>query len=277
MYAGVRYGPEAWVRYSPPVFGVLLGALLPAQREGVATTLTKLNGPAPAWRRSLDIARVFANYGSCMTDAMLVAADRGYKAQVRASNGGRDFKASAAMERGVILATAHTAGWDLAGPMLKIRRDSEVLVVMERERDSGARSLHDRLRQRAGVRIVHAGDDPLSALPLLRHLRQRKGAVAMKFDRTAPGMRARSVRFLGEPWQIPQGIFTLAAVSGAPILPVFTRRLGFMQYEYVTSPPISVSRRADDAELDATAQQLTSLLEDFVRANPGQWFRFSEP
>ena len=123
-------------------------------------------------------------------------------------------------------------------------------------------------------RCFMPGTTPLAALPLLKHLRNR-GVVAMKFDRTVPGMRCREATFLGQPWKLPAGILKLAAVSGAPILPVFTRRLGFLEYEFVTCEPFNVSRRADDDELDAAAQRLASLLENFVRHNPGHWFRFS--
>jgi KDO2-lipid IV(A) lauroyltransferase len=89
-------------------------------------------------------------------------------------------------------------------------------------------------------------------------------------------MRCRSVRFLNEPWQIPEGMFHVAALAQAPILPVFTRRLGFLRYEYVTGDPMFLPRRPTAAQLDDAAQTLASLLESFARNNPTQWFRFSD-
>jgi KDO2-lipid IV(A) lauroyltransferase len=87
-------------------------------------------------------------------------------------------------------------------------------------------------------------------------------------------MRSRTVRFFGEPWQVPEGPLTLAAVSGAPILPVFTRRLGFMHYEAIVAPPIRLPRRPSPAELDGAAEQLMNAMADFVRNHPTQWFHF---
>jgi KDO2-lipid IV(A) lauroyltransferase len=276
MLAGIHHGPTAWLRYSPPVFGVAFGALLRQKRRSAERTLRQLTGPQPRWRRMGEVAKVFSTYASCMTDAMLLGAERGYKPMVRSANQGAHFKQCQELGHGIILATAHTAGWDVAGPLLSTLQSNEIIVVMERERDARARRLSDQVRERAGVRIVHAGDDPLAALPLLRHLR-RGGIVAMKFDRTVPGMRCRDVHFLGESSKIPEGILKLAALSGAPILPVFTKRLGFLEYEYVTAEPMRLPRRPSEAELDATAQGLATELERFARGNPEQWFRFAEP
>jgi lauroyl/myristoyl acyltransferase len=276
LSAGVNHGPDALIRYSPPVFGLVFGAVLGDKRRAVEATLRRLKGRQSTFERLSDVAGVFSNYACCLTDAFLVAAGRGYEARARSANESLHFRQSEQQGRGVILATAHTAGWDVAGHLLATLDSKEVIIVMEPERDRQAMHLHDSARSRAGIRIAHVGSDPLAALPLLTHLRRKKGVVAMKIDRTVPGMRCRSVRFLDGPWKIPEGIFTLAATSGAPILPVFTRRLGFMEYEFVTAPPLSISRRPSDAELDEAAQRLATLLEQFARANPHQWFRFSE-
>lgn len=280
LWAGVQYGPDAFVRYSPPAIGLGFWAALGPSRARVLENLRLVRGGDPASRTDhpLEAARdvvtsgkVFANFASCLADTFLVASRRGYVAKVHSANEGADFFRAEAEGRGIILATAHTAGWDVAGPMLTSLQSAEIVVVMGREEDARARALHDRARENAGVRVVHAGDDPLAALPLLAHLR-KKGIVAMKMDRTVPGMRCRDVSFFGRPWRIPEGILTLAAVSGAPILPVFTRRLGFLEYEYISSEALHLPRRPSPAQLDEVAQTLANRLSGFVRANPDQWF-----
>jgi KDO2-lipid IV(A) lauroyltransferase len=67
---------------------------------------------------------------------------------------------------------------------------------------------------------------------------------------------------------------SLAALTGAPIVPVFTRRLGFLEYELINHPPIHLPRRPSPAELDAAAQSLAGALESFVRMHPTHWVRF---
>jgi KDO2-lipid IV(A) lauroyltransferase len=144
---------------------------------------------------------------------------------------------------------------------------------MAPEPDAEARARHDRYREASGVKIVHVGDDPLASVPILGHLR-RGGIVALKFDRVSPGMRTRSVDLFGEPWRMPEGPFRLAALSGAPLVPVLTRRLGFMDYEVTSYPAIQLSRRSSEAQRQAAAQRLADTLEGFIREHPTQWFPF---
>ncbi|MBI4700989.1 MAG: lysophospholipid acyltransferase family protein [Deltaproteobacteria bacterium] len=262
------------MRYSPPLFGLAWGAVLAAQRRAALATLRLVLGPRRRVDELRDLAAIFAKYAGCMTDALLLGSGRGYRIRSRVV-GGHHWQACQPMGHGLVMAAAHTAGWDIGGPALASLQDRPVMVVMEQEHDAQARALHDAARHRAGVQVLHAGTDPLAALPLLHHLRRRQGVVAMKFDRLAPGMRARHAVLFGQPWRVPEGILRLGAVTQAPILPVFTRRLGFLDYQIIASPPILLPRRPDEAELDAAAQRLASLLERFARAYPTDWFRFA--
>jgi KDO2-lipid IV(A) lauroyltransferase len=96
----------------------------------------------------------------------------------------------------------------------------------------------------------------------------------MQIDRVPPGIRSRPVTFLGGEGRAPEGPLMLAALTGAPVLPVFTRRRGFMRYEAVVSPPIRIGRRPSDHDLDIGAQQMMAAMERFIREHPTQWFHF---
>ncbi|EYF01501.1 lysophospholipid acyltransferase family protein [Chondromyces apiculatus] len=274
LLAGVHHGPDFWVRYSPPAIGALFAALLPDKRRLVERNLQRILGPRPPATALRDATAVFSTYASCLTEALLLASGRGYTLQSRAF-GAEHYHAAAAPRRGVILATAHTGGWDLAGQILRDLHPADVVVVMQRERDPAARALQDEARARAGITVVHAGDDPLDALPLLAHLR-RGAVVALQIDRAPPLIRAREVSLFGAPFRCPEGPLTLAALSGAPIFPVFTRRLGFLHYEAVASPPIWLPRRPTEAQRDAAATTMVAAMETFLRDNPTQWFHFVE-
>ncbi|KYF99987.1 hypothetical protein BE20_57330 [Sorangium cellulosum] len=261
------------MRHSPPVFGVLFAAALPELRRRVEENLRRVRGPRSRVADVLDSAAVFATYGSCITEALLLASGRGYTVE-RRSRGVEHYHACAAAGRGVLIVTAHTGGWDIAGQILGVVHPGGVMLAMQRERDAEARAIQDAARQRDGVQVVHIGDGPLDALPLLKHL-QRGGVVAMQLDRVPPGMRSREVTFLGARWRAPEGPIALAALSGAPILPVFTHRLGFLEYEAVVAPPIWLPRRPTEEERDRAAAEMMAAMERFVRAHPTQWFHFT--
>lgn len=274
MMAGILHGPDRFVRYSPPFVGLLVGATLPEARRRVQASLRRVLGPRSKVQEMIDVGAVFSNYATCLTEAVLLGSGRGARLIPR-SRGAEYYRECTAEGRGVIIATAHTGGWEVAGPVLSGVHKTDVVIVMRRERDERAQALQDAARERAGVRVVHIGDNALDALPLLRHL--RTGAVvAMQIDRSYPGMRTRPVEIFGGTWQAPEGPLTLAALSGAPILPIFMRRIGHMEYEAQVDPPIRLPRRPTEAHYDEAAQRMMGAMERFVTANPTQWFHFAE-
>jgi len=148
------------------------------------------------------------------------------------------------------------------------------MMVMQRERDASARELSDSGRlAHGGLDIVHVGEDPLASLPLLRQLRAG-GVVAMQVDRVPRGMSARRVTLFGRPGAVPEGPLRLAQLTGAPIVPVFSARSGHRRYAVYVRDPVTVSRHADDNEIDTAAQRLADALGEFVSAHPTQWFPF---
>jgi KDO2-lipid IV(A) lauroyltransferase len=174
---------------------------------------------------------------------------------------------------GVLLVTAHTAGWEVVGPLLARDRLVDLMIVEAAEHDAKASAIQDEARQASGMRVAHAGSDPLAALPLVKHLRGG-GAVALQLDRAPRGAKAREVALFGRPARIPEGPLRLAALTGAPLVPVFAGRLGHRRYEVITCAPIRLARTAGSSEFDAAAQELAGRLEAFVRERPTQWFHF---
>lgn len=271
---GARSAPAWFVRWAPPVVGVAVAVASPAPRRRIAVQLQRARGSVGKVRGAVDVARTFANFASCLTEVLSTGSKNGRapKATVHLERGAKDVLAAGGP---VILATAHTAGWEGMGSLLALERASPVLVVMQRERDATARELSDSMRRaQGGLRIVHVGADPLASLPLLRHLREG-GAVALQIDRVPPGMTARAVTLFGRPDAIPEGPLRLAQLTGAPIVPVFSARTGHRRYEIHICDAVTVARHADDAVLGAAAQRLADALGAFVSAHPTQWFPFS--
>lgn len=272
IHAGVERGPEAFVRHSPALFGLVVGALLPRQRRAIERNLRRMLGPRARAKEQADVAKVFVNFACCLTETFIASSNRREQLVGRCLNDDR-YMGARAEGKGVIIATAHIGGWQAAGPILRSVHPDDVLIVMLRERDGRAQAVQDGLRDRAGMRVAHIGTSPLDALPLLAHLRKR-GVLAVQIDRVPEGMRGREVKLFGGPWWLPEGPLVLSALSGAPVVPVFTRRLGFMQYEVHIGVPLHLPRRPTSTELDTAAQGIATEMESFLRANPTQWFHF---
>jgi lauroyl/myristoyl acyltransferase len=266
---GSQKGPWWFKRYSPPLIGLVICGLMPERRRAIAENLRRVRGPRGPVQDAADVARTFATYAACLSEVLGGLTEES-GALVR---GELHIEDALTYGRGVILVTAHTAGWEATGVLLARDKSVDVMIVETPEADAGARAIQDQARRISGVQVVHVGDDPLSALPLVRHLRGN-GAVAMQVDRVPEGVRGRTVSLFGEPALIPEGPLRLAALTGAPIVPVFVARSSYRRYEVFCSPAVRVDRHAGPADLDVAAQELATRLEAFVRERPTQWFHF---
>lgn len=271
---GSSRGPEWFVRFCPPVLGLVACAVATAPRRHVLGNLRRVCGPRSATREAVDVARTFTTYASCLAEILGAGSKRGRLPEALVW-GEPHFQDAAGDGRGVIIATAHTAGWETVGPLLARDHVLDVMIVEQAERDVASRAIQDGAREAHGLRVAHAGGDPLAALPLVRHLRER-GVVALQIDRVPEGFRSREVTLFGSPARVPEGPLRLSMLTGAPLLPVFAARSGHRRYELVVGAPLRVPRRATEGELGDYAQTLADALQEFVRAHPTQWFHFRE-
>lgn len=267
---GAVHGPDAFVRYSPPLIGVGWALALPGFRKRVADAL-RLSGSKGT---PDEVARVFAKYALSLTESFAVGSGRNERMRAKII-GDASFQAARALGRGVIVATAHTSGWYAAGPILGSVYEDEVLVVMQHERDSAAENVQQGARDKLGLKVVHVGTDPLAAVPLLSHLR-RGGIVALQADRVPPGQRGVEVSLAGAPFAVPEGPLQLSAASGAPIVVVLGRRVGFLDYEVEVKDKLTLPRRPSREEIVRAAGQIARELEAFVLAHPTDWFHFRQ-
>jgi phosphatidylinositol dimannoside acyltransferase len=258
------------VRVAPPVVGLAICAVATERRRAIASNLRRIRGAQGPLRETADVVRTFATYASCLAEVL--GADRG-RLPDAVVHGAAHVRDALAAERGLLVVTAHTAGWETIGRLLARDLGRRVMVVEAAEGDAAASAIQDDARRAQGLLVTHVGDDPVAALGLLRHLRER-GVVALQVDRVPRAMRARGVTMFGEASRVPEGPLRLAALTGAPIVPIFAARTGHRRYEIIVYPPIRLARSAGDSELDAAAQGLAAAIQEFVRARPTQWFHF---
>ena len=225
-------------------------------------------------RDTIDVAQTFATYASCLAETLGAGSTRG-RLPDAVIWGEPNLQDALGGGHGVLLATAHTAGWEAVGPLLSRDKALRVMIAEKAEPNLAARAIQDEARKAHGLLVAHVGDDPLSALPLARHLREG-GVVALQIDRVPDGLRSRAVTMFGAPARVPEGPLRLAMLTGAPVVPVFAARTGHRRYEIVVHAPIYLGRTAAVAELDAAAQGLADAMQGFVRAHPTQWFHFRE-
>jgi KDO2-lipid IV(A) lauroyltransferase len=272
-YAGARFGPRFVVEHSPKFFGTAFALALPETRLRVLRNLRRVKGQRDFVSEQRDVVKTFTSYAACFAESLGIERRDALETEL-VVHGEEHLKAALAANKGLILATGHIGPWDSAARLLARNFSADVVVVMLAEPDERARQLQDSVRERTGVRVLHVGEHPLDSLPLLRHVRSG-GVLAIQLDRGAPGGRSLDVEMFGGPEQLPEGPFRLAALSGAPILPIFAHRAGYYRYEFSVEAPILVPRAASAPELGMAAAAAARCIESFILRHPTEWFHFA--
>jgi phosphatidylinositol dimannoside acyltransferase len=268
---GALEGPRGLLRWGPKPIGAAFGLALPDVRQRVVRNLRMVCGGRGALREQVEAVQTLANYAACFAEAMATnRKDTVPSVRVR----GEERLRQALARGGVVLVTAHVGPWELTAQLLRSHLTANVVLVMEPEPNPEARALQDRWRSERGLRVLHVGEHPTDALPLMAHLKSG-GVAAMQMDRVPPSGRVLPVSLFETQWQVPEGPFRLAALSGAAVVPVFARRNGFFDYELTVAEAIVVPRRPSAAELLTAAQTAADAMQESIRRAPTQWFHFT--
>jgi lauroyl/myristoyl acyltransferase len=269
---GAARAPKPFIRYVPVAAALLFTVALPSVRRMVRRNLRRLRGPRSLFEEQRDMVKTFVHFAACLTEGLTIASNRSCEVESTVE-GVEHLERELGRGRGVVCVTAHTGAWEISGPLLRRALGIDVVIAMGKEANVRSRILQDSLRARSGVRVVHVDDDRFAALDLLQHLR-RGALVGLQLDRLSPGMRGIEVEFLDGKAEVPSGPFELAKRSGAAIVPIFTRRIGYFRYAVEVSPAIHLARQASAAELAAAAQACASAMGLFLRNHPTHWFHF---
>lgn len=269
-WLGAARGPLWFLRYSPTVFGWGAAALSKDARDKVIDNLHRIRGPASGWRDTLDTLETFASFAGALAES-LASGSKNDRPIIPTVEGATHVESL--VGRPFIIGTMHSGGWDVLGALLTGDLAVDVMTVMAHEENPEAERLHDDVRSKMKIRVVHVGTSALDALPLLGHLR-RGGVVAMQLDRTPPGMRSIPVKLFDVDDALPEGPFHLARVARVPIIPIFCARLGFRRYRIVVHPPVHVQRDDSPEKVAAVAAGIAEQMTTFLREHPSQWFNF---
>ena len=166
--------------------------------------------------------------------------------------------------KGVILVTAHTGNWELAGIWAASRYPFNV-VARRSYYEPFDRVLH-RQRFRLGMQTIYRGDSPRNLLRCLR----RNEVLAILADQDLKDVEGVFVDFFGRPAYTPTGPVSLAIRTGAPILMAFVLRKG--KRIGIDTQELELARTGDRKEdLRVNTQRWSRALEEFIRKHPDQW------
>jgi phosphatidylinositol dimannoside acyltransferase len=211
--------------------------------------------------------RAFRNYAKYLADMMRIGELTDAQAADLVALENVDLPTGARAEgKGVLLCTVHVGGMDLIGPALK--RYGESLHVVADDTTYGR--LYDHLAAaRARQAIFLIGWRNLRGL--FRALRDGENLVLF----CDGGYRRGDVpvELCGEATTFPIGPATLAAKTGAPLLPVACRRTDDDRFVASGLPYVHCTS-TEPAELYRATQAVADALSGVIAEDPGQWYMF---
>jgi lauroyl/myristoyl acyltransferase len=275
------YRAATWVlghapeRASWEVGGILAqGTYLawPARRWATRASLAHVLGRSPDDPRVDRLARrMYRNYAEYIVELMrLPTRPPGELVRTLDMSAADDAEAVWALGRGVIMVGAHV-GFMEGGAAAIADRGWVVSAVAD---DTGFIELYEHLRQQRaawGIRLL-----PWRNLREMYASLRRGELIGLLVDW---GYKPDGipVRIFGDWTTLPAGPATLAARTGAVILPISVTREdgGGFRYRGRTSPYIEVSS-AEPAELARATQLVADAIEQAIRSHPDQWWVFKQ-
>ena len=269
---------ERLPRFSQPIIAVgtalFFGYMLKRERKAVKGNLRQISGSRGLtllWK----VYRVFYSFSDFMVSYCYVpqASHKQLLSMlVNDENGAAIIDKHLSAGKGIILWTAHLGNPEFASRLLEMHgRPVNIARVVE---DQPAEKMLRDLMANERLKVVDLKGGTLASVELLQALR-RNEIVAIQGDRVYHPRHSAEVSFFSKPAAFPLGPFLLSQVSGAPVLPSFVVRQGWLRYRIVTGDPIfPESSGNDDADQRAALARAVGFLEAQVSVYYDQWMNF---
>jgi Kdo2-lipid IVA lauroyltransferase/acyltransferase len=258
------------------VTALIFFLILKSERQAVTGNLRRVSGKrglALQWK----VYWVFYSFCDLMTSYCFVP--QATNAQlldmlVDSAGSGDKINECLAAGNGLIVWTAHVGNVEFASRLLAIYGRVNVARVVE---DNPAEIMLRNLMVSDRIKTVDLKGGVAATLELLQALR-RNEIVAIQGDRVYQ-RHTVTVPFFSQPTSFPIGPFLLSQVSGAPVIPAFVVRRGWLRYQALIGDPIPpvpppVTRGTDDPTLHETMDQAVRFLETTLKIYDNQWMNF---
>jgi KDO2-lipid IV(A) lauroyltransferase len=170
--------------------------------------------------------------------------------------------------RGVLLLTAHLGNWELLAASHAVTGLGLSVVVRPLD-DPMLDRLVERFRRRGGVAIISKRGGLREILDALRRGRM----VGVLLDQNASRGEGVFAPFFGTPASTSRALALVSLRTGAPVVPVFIRRLSGGRHRVEVEPALPLPL---DGDVAGYTTAFNRAIEDAVRRAPEQWFWMHE-
>ena len=171
--------------------------------------------------------------------------------------------------KGIITVTAHLGSWELGAVIITLLGYKLNAVVLTHG-SAKVDSLFVRQRENKGVKVIPLGHAASACIRALR----RNELVALVGDRNINETGIK-VPFFDEEASLPRGPATLSLHTCCSIIPTFLIRTKEDRFCLVLDKPIpDIQAGNKEEKVRRVTEEITKVIEAYIRQYPGQWFMF---
>ena len=217
----------------------------------------------------------FYSFGQTLLDRIAIIAGNASR-YAFVFEGQHHIETALAEGKGVLIISAHFGNWQAAAHLLGTLNVPVHIVAYDNEVAPINQLFAEALKKR--LFSVISLDNDSASLEIITALR-RGEIVAMHADRSIGDKHSVRLNFLGFPANFPSGPYTVAALSGAPLIHTFAVRRQVCSYHLYAYPPQHLafgSRQDRPKQLEQWVSSFVERLEAHLKSYPLQWYNFYE-
>ncbi|MGC9319698.1 MAG: lysophospholipid acyltransferase family protein [Armatimonadota bacterium] len=265
--AAARLLPLRWLQGIGNAAGWLIYHLMSARRRLALDNIRRALGDRLTERqRRQAVLASMRNMAKTMLELLkLPAMSEQELAELAPFQGEEHLRRAARAGMGVIVVTPHFGNWEILAARIA-QLGYRVSVVARDANDPATARIINRCRESAGERVLERDQ----VREMLRTLRNG-GLLGILPDQHG-GEMGIWIDFMGHPASTVTGPASLAAHTGATIVPAFARRTEDEHIDIYVLPPLQLPDTGDrEGDVRRTTQMINDVFTQQIRAHPEQW------
>ena len=249
-----------------------IGFLLLKSRRKVAIANAMRISPGISREMAQHTARVcFEKLGVDLIEALLFQylkkSDLAIRFRLEMRGG---VKETLAEDRGLLALGFHYSNWEIMGVASHLLGREIVALARPLKGHAGLNRFLNGLRASTGLTIIPNKDTARAVMRLLKEKRM----VAFLGDQREKRSKAVWVELFDHKVPTSKGIVAIAMKTGAPVIPIYSIREGFLRYTVVCDEPVLIERTGDELDelIRRNARRINEVLERIVGGQPDEWF-----
>ena len=180
--------------------------------------------------------------------------------------GEENLKTAYEKGKGVICLVSHTGSWEFSAIMPPVM-GYETSAVSKATSNERINKLIVDARESRKMKNIARG----KSYPKLIDALNKGECLIIMIDQDT-NVKGVFVNFYGRPAYTPDGAARLALETGAPVIPMYTKRIGKSKHQFTILPEIPLVKTGNNEhDLFENTKNYTQVIENIIRETPTQW------